>query len=196
MHGAKEMDGRGEHQVDVPGDHILHGLGGAAIGHELKAGAGLLLEEDAGHMRWTAWANVPQRGLVGVCPQPRDQFFQVLRRYAFLCEDELRTVRDQRDGFEIIDHVVGERVDRRIEDVRGGRDAERQRVAVGFRAGNPAGSECPVRSGRVIDDDGLAEERLHAFDDDARNHVRWSACAGWHDDRDRPRRIGLRTCGS
>src|SRR6266545_353929 len=60
------------------------------------------------------------------------------------------------------------------------------------RAGDPADAERPVGAGYVFDDDGLAERAPHAFGDDARDHVLWSARASWHYDRDRPRWVGLR----
>ena len=78
---------------------------------------------------------------------------------AFFARITLRIVRDQRNGFEIVDHVVGERVDRSVHHVRGERDAEGQRVAVGLRAGDPADTEGAVCARHVFDDDRLAERR-------------------------------------
>ena len=95
-------------------------------------------------------------------------------------------VRDQRNGFEIVDYVVWERVDGSVHHVGGERDAEGQRVAVGLRAGDPAGAEVTVRASHVFDDERLAEGAAHALGDDSHDHVRWSARAGRHDDRDRP----------
>ena len=47
---ASESAAGVDHHVDLPGDQVLHRRGAAAIGHELKSRARLLLEEEAGDM--------------------------------------------------------------------------------------------------------------------------------------------------
>ena len=69
---------------------------------------------------------------------------------------------------QIVDHVVWERVDAPVHYVDGERDAECERVPVGLRAGDPAGTEVPVRAGHVFDDERLAERAAQTLGDDTR----------------------------
>jgi hypothetical protein len=143
-------------------------------------------------MRWTAWASLPQRSHIGICLEPHDQSLQVARRHGFLGENQKRIVCDQRNGCKIVDHVIGKRVNRPIDHVRGRRDAEGQRVAVRLGTGDPTNAKISIRAGHVFNNDGLAKGTAHVLGDDACNHVRWSARARRHDDGNRPSRIGLR----
>src|SRR5262245_22658965 len=68
-------------------------------------------------------------------------------------------------------------------------DAER--VAVGLRAHDAANPDGAPGASDVFDDDRLTERDPHAFPQETRDGVGWSAGRGRHDDRNRPRRIGL-----
>ena len=71
-------------------------------------------------MRWAACAASALRCLVRIFPQPSDQFLQVLRRHGFLCNDQLRLRLQVSDtGSKSFEHVVREREDRTVDDVRG-----------------------------------------------------------------------------
>ena len=54
-----------DHHVDLPGHQILHGRRDAAIGHEVKARAGHLLEMDAVYMPDRPTPDVPIKALSG-----------------------------------------------------------------------------------------------------------------------------------
>ena len=100
--------------------------------------------------------------------------------------------RDQRNGREIVDHVVRERVDRRIEHVRGERDAEGRACSRRAWRGRRGRCRCvPLAPGTLSMMSGWPRDAAHALGDDARDHVLRPARAGRHDDGDRPRRIGL-----
>src|SRR5262249_26180268 len=58
--------------------------------------------------------------------------------------------------------------------------------------GDPTSAKISIRAGHIFNNDGLAEDTAHVLGDDARDHIRWSARARWHDDGNRPSRIGLR----
>jgi hypothetical protein len=68
------------------------------------------------------------------------------------------------------------------------------RVTIGPRTGNAAGTDAPVCSADVFDDDGLRERTSHPLGDDSRDHIRAAARSARHDHGDWPRRIGLRLC--
>jgi hypothetical protein len=80
-------------------------------GHELEAGAGELLQIGAGDVRRAAGTGGARQCLVRIGLQPRDQFAQIFRRESILRDNELWTVRNQRDRLEIIDEVVLEGID-------------------------------------------------------------------------------------
>src|SRR5262249_60776858 len=91
-------------QVDRTTKKILEGRPPAAIWHKRKAGAGLFLEQDAGDMRSRSRDRL--RRLVRVCFQPGDETLEVVRRHGFLCEDQERIARKQRDRLEVLHDVV------------------------------------------------------------------------------------------
>src|SRR5262245_17870764 len=107
-----------KHQVDLASDQILHCRSGTAIGHELKARAGLFLEISATDVRWAAHACSSLRCLAWVRLQPRDQFIQALCGRSVLCNNELRIACESRDRLEIIQHVVLKRVDSAVQGMR------------------------------------------------------------------------------
>src|SRR5258708_2868505 len=56
-----------DHHVDLPGRQILQGRCDTTVGHELKAGAGDILKNNALDVPSATDALGPQRCLVGVC---------------------------------------------------------------------------------------------------------------------------------
>src|SRR5262249_6219240 len=117
---------------------------------------------------------------------------QVLGGRGFLCDDDQTELpRYQRNRFEIIQHVVLQRVKRTLHDVRAP-DADHERVTVGRRARDPAYTDAASRAGHIFNDDRLAERRPHALDQDATDDIRRPTWREWDNDCDGPRRIGLR----
>src|SRR5262249_37454645 len=68
------------------------------------------------------------------------------------------------------------------------------RVAVRSRPGGPAGTDAPIRSADVFDDDGLSKRASYVLGKDPRDSVAGAACRERHDHRDGARRVGLRLC--
>jgi hypothetical protein len=182
-----------DHQVDLAGHDILQCRGGASIGHQRKPHAGGLLEQKAGHMGAAADARIGGRRLVGVELEPRDELAQVLRRQGRPGNDEVRVAGDERDRIEILHHVVGQCVERAVE-YMGAEEPHADRVAVGRRAGDPAGAHRPAGAGDVLHDDGLPERRPHRLGQDAGQGIVRPARRQRHHNGDGPRRIDLRGC--
>jgi hypothetical protein len=159
-----------EHHVDLPGHQVLHGQAGAAIRHHLEAGADGVLKEDAADVAGGTHAGVALRDLVRVGLQPGDEPHEIVRRHGFLGHDQERLGRDQRNGFEVLQQVELEGIDRAARDV-GPPLADAEGVAVGRRARDTADTDGAARAGDVLDDDGLAEGGAHALGHDARDHV-------------------------
>jgi len=72
--------------------------GNFPIGYELEAGAGLLLEEDAGHMRRTAGPMCPSEALSGFAMSHAVNSFRSFAGMAFFAKNDLRGVRDSAMG--------------------------------------------------------------------------------------------------
>jgi hypothetical protein len=158
-----------------------------AIRHQQQTGAGELLEEQPGDMGGAADADSAQRCLVGILFQPGNQFGQVARRRCVLGEDHLRGGGDERYRLEIVQQVIGQRVDGAVDHI-GAPVAKTDGGAVGRRASDPADADDAVPPARhVLDDDALTKRDLHALGDDARNRVDRSAGRKRHDHRDRTR---------
>jgi hypothetical protein len=126
--------------------------------------------------------------------QPGDQLLQVLRRQRLFADEPHRTIGDQRNRREIAHHVERQIESRAIDDM-GLPMAEDQCVAVRRRARDLGGANGAGRAGRIFDDDILAECALHTVSEDAAERIGRPAGRERHDDRDRPRRIGLGGCG-
>jgi hypothetical protein len=180
-----------ECQMDLARQHVLHARRRAAIRHDLNVGAGGVLEQDAREMRRAAHAGRSHHGLAGIGFQPRDQFLDVLCGHRLGGNDQLRAVRDQRHGFEIGQQVVGQRIDRAVDDVRAPMP-DAQRIAVARRASDPADGDVAARAGNVLDDDRLSERGPHALAEDARDGVGRPASRKRHDHRDGTCGISLR----
>src|ERR1700738_5516382 len=149
-------------QVDLSGNQILRCRTTPAIVHKLEASAYCALEENAQDMLWTGHPGRPCRRFVRIELQPCDETFQVIRQHRSLCNDHLRVVGEQRDRFEIIQHIVLECIDCSDDDVRGP-NANDEGVAIGRCASNPTSADAPARSGHVLDHNSLAERSPHAL---------------------------------
>ena len=73
-------------------------------------------------------------------------------------------------------------------------ETEVNRIAIGPRASSPAGTDAPVRSADVFDDDGLSKRPSHPLGHNSPDHIRGAARSERHDHGDGARRIGLRPC--
>ena len=141
-------------------------------------------------MRRAAHAGRSHHGLARIGLQPPDQFLDVLCGHGPGGDDQLRTVREQRHRLKISQQVVGQRVDRPVDDVRAP-VPDAQRITIASRAGDPADTDVTARAGHVLDDDRLPERGPHALAEEARNRVSRAASGIRHDHRDGTRGIGL-----
>src|SRR5262245_38305731 len=182
--------GLAEREVDLSGHQVLHQRGAAAIGHELEAGAGLLLKVDRGNVGRSADAHRPHRRLAGVGLHPGDHLLQVRRRERGFRHDPLRRIGEQRHRLEVLDDIVWQGLRRGIDDV-GLHVPEAERVAVRCRAGDAADADGAAGAAHVLDHHRLAEEASHRLREDAAQRVGGAAGGIRHDHRDRPRGIGL-----
>src|SRR5262245_15650267 len=64
-----------DNQVDMTGHQILRCWCAAAIMHEVEAGAGRILEQNAEDVLRATYAGRPRQGLFGVCLQPDNEIF-------------------------------------------------------------------------------------------------------------------------
>src|SRR2546423_1155206 len=78
------------------GDQILDHRGGAAIGDELEAGAGIVLEVSSDDVRAAADPTDSHGCLARVLLHPSDQFPEILWRQSSFGNEPHRTVGDQR----------------------------------------------------------------------------------------------------
>ena len=154
--------GIGNHDVDLAGHQILHGRCHAAIRHELKPGIAKLLEQYPPDVPRAAGARGTRGCLMRVGLQPADKVAQILCGHGLLRSNEPRGNGRERNGFEIGDRIVGKRVNRGVDNLRGP-GAVKERIAVAFRPGDPAHPDRPGSSCDVLDDNGLTESCAHAF---------------------------------
>jgi hypothetical protein len=138
------------HQVDLPGNQILHGGRGSAIGYELKSRACEFLEECAAYP--PGISDDTLRGLVRVGLQPVDKALQVIRRNCFLGDDQPRIAGQKGDRLKILQQVVGKRVERAIQDMCAPLPAA-DRIAIGRRACDPADTDIACGATHVLDND-------------------------------------------
>jgi hypothetical protein len=142
-------------------------------------------------MRGASRARGAGADLALIGAHPFDQLFQVVRRHVFFRDDELRIGRQQRDRIEVFQEIIGERIDRAVDDMRAP-VADAERVAVGRRAHDTSNRDRARGAGRVLDHDGLSERAAHALAENARDRVGRAAGREWHDQCDRTGRIRLR----
>ena len=177
---GKRLDGAGaqlrqhvrglvEHDVDLAGQKIAHRRGGAAVGHELEARVGQLLEEDAGDVPRGADAAGAGRRLVGIGLQPGDQALHVVGRQVLAAHDEHRAGDDQGDRREVGEQVVLQGVGGAVQHVVAPL-ADAQRIAVGRRRATlPTPIEPPAPA--TLSTTGAAEIGGHALGHHAGDRV-------------------------
>src|SRR5262245_47395738 len=103
--------------------------------------------------------------------------------------------RDQRDRHEILERIVGKlAVKEWIHDQRAVY-RQQQRVAVGTCFGDRLGADDGVRPRTIVDDDLLAQIFAHLLTDKPAEKISGPAGREGNDERDLPRRIGLRGRG-
>src|SRR5262249_22176485 len=133
------------------------------------------------------------RSLVWIGLEPGDQFIQVSRWHGLLGNDDERLARDERDRFEILHHIVRQRVDCPVHDVRT-RDGGDERITVGRRAGDPAYADGAAGARHVFNRQRLGERLTHVRGKNACHPVRGSARRKGYDHRDWSRWINLCVC--
>src|ERR1700722_16478729 len=133
--------GRGlDLQVDLPGQEVLQRRSAAAIGHDLEMRVCFLLKDGAGYVTEATSTSRPLRSLVRVCPQPSNQFRQVLTRHALPPHDHERLTDKGCNWLKILQQVPLERIESAGQNVRAyGPDA--QRISVSGSARGPSGAD-------------------------------------------------------
>src|SRR5262249_12437434 len=94
-------------------------------------------------MAGTAHPGRAHRCLVGILLEPANQLLKAVRWQIFLSQEQQRRVREQRDRFEIADHIVLQRVGYPVGDMRVP-DADGDRVSVRRGARHPPVPMLPV----------------------------------------------------
>src|SRR5215470_10706095 len=120
--------------------------------------------------------------------QPGNEFIKVLCRGRFTCEKGNPKRDQRRDWREVIHYVVWKRMQNAVQHMRGC-DTRSNRVAIGLRAGNPAGADAPIRTADVFDNDGLAEGLFHPLGNEPRDYIERAARLVRDNHRNRTRRI-------
>jgi hypothetical protein len=88
--------------------------------------------------------------------QPGDQFVQVFCRDQFPCKENKRSRGQWCDRREIIQHVVRKRIKSAVQHIPA-QETEVNRIAIWPRTSGTAGTDAPVRSADIFDDDGLSK---------------------------------------
>ena len=187
-HPRREVDA----EVDLAGDEVGARAGGAAVGHVVHLGAGLLLQQLHGQMRLRADAGDADVEFAGIGFGVGDQFLQVVHRHLGIGREHQRRLPhqdDRREGAVGVErHVL---VHEAVGDQHAGR-REHQRVAVRLGLGGEGGANVAVGARAVLDHDLLAELRRQRGRDPPGRNVDRAAGAKRHHHGDRPRRPGLR----
>ncbi len=191
-HGGEQAR---EHQLRGAADRVHEARRGPLVGHVNQVDTGGDLEHLAGQVRrgTVARGRVVDRAWLGF--RGREQLRHGLERCLGVDDQHRRRFRHQADGFEVLDRVVAQLLQRRVDAVRGD-IAPQERVPVGGRARHVLGRDAAVRAGLVVDDDRLAELVGQALADDARHRIVAAAGRGRHDDRDHLARVGIGRLGN
>ena len=96
----------------------------------------------------------------------------------------------QGDRLKIPHDIVLQRIDRTVDDV-GTPITVHQRMPVGRRTRDPAGSNAAGCAAYILDDDGLAKRHAHLFSQDTTDGVARPAGGERHHNGDRPRGVAL-----
>ena len=150
----------------MPGQEVLQDRCSPAIGHELEARAGVLLQIDQAELRAGACADRSAGGLVRIGLQPGDQLLQIVGRKIAAADQPELGRGERRDRCQILKQIEGQRIERAGADMRGPL-AEADGVAVRRRAGDPRRADRATRAADILDDHRLAERRPHVVGDDA-----------------------------
>ena len=168
-------------------EQIVDGRRRTAIGHVHDVDLRRQLEQFAGQMRQAAGAGRCEIEFSGLRLGQRDQFAHVLGGNIARDHQHFRHLRDQGDGLQILQRIVGDLF-------HAGADGERARarnrdgVAVRFRLRHRVGSEHAALSAAVVDQHRLLGQFRHALADHARDDVVGAAGRKRHDQPDRPGR--------
>jgi hypothetical protein len=154
----------------MAGDEIVHGLGGAAIGHMGHRRAGAAREQLGGEMRRRADAlrAVIDRARMGFGIS--DKLGDRIRREIAPHHQRVRQARHDDDGLERGRIEIELAVEQRIGGERR-RLRREQRVAVGRCRRDFAGAEIAGNAGAVLDHDRTAPARREALGEKPRNDV-------------------------
>jgi hypothetical protein len=79
-----------------------------------------------------------------------------------------------RNRREIIQHVVLERIESAVQDIRT-QETQVNRITIGPRASGAAGTDAPLSSGDVFDDDRLSKRTSYPFGDDSADDINCGA---------------------
>ncbi len=162
-HERQRVGGQIAHEIDVTRHQILAGGRTAAVGHELEARAGILLQIESAKMRPASDADGCGRGLVGIGLQPGNHVFHVVSRKRLPGHDPKRAGGDVGYRLEVVEQIECQRVHGAGADVTCP-VAEAERVSVSCGACGAAGADAAAGAGHVLDDDRLAERALHVID--------------------------------
>src|SRR5262249_15588062 len=146
-HMRQSRDGLIECEIDVSGHKVAHDLGGArTIRHELESGLGDVLKVNPADVLAGTGSGRAFGRLVGIGLKPCDQALEIAGRQILSCHDHVGITWQPRDRFEIRTDVVGQRINRAIDDVRGP-VADAHGIAIGsgaYGASNPIVPDAPV----------------------------------------------------
>ncbi len=152
------------------------------------------VEQQASEMRDRADAGMRHVQLIGVRSHISCEFLEVVRRKVLSRHQQHRKTGDHADRREIELRIVGEAgIERDGRRVRS-HVAQLNGVSIGVCAHRTRRAGGAARPDDVLDDELLPERARHVLAQDAGNDVGRPAGRERHDDRDRPRRIGLRRC--
>ena len=164
-----------------------------AIGHHRRGNAERFFQIGTADVRGAATAGRADQDRGRPRLDPGNQFLKRPGRYLALAENQLRIAGIHRDRFEVLQHIILQRVDGAVDDVRTDMpDAER--IAIRRRANHAADGDTSRRARRVLNDDALSQRRGHALPQNAGDRVGRSARGKGHHQRDRPRRKRLCEC--
>jgi hypothetical protein len=137
----------------------------------LPACAGGALQFDTTQVLRSTGAIMTLRDPLMVCLQPWDQFFQIFCRDSGLGDNQDGTAYQHRDRFEVLHHIVLERVDSSIDDELICR-AYGDRVTVRRCARDTSNGDAAARTAHVFNHHRLRECPPHGFGQNARERIK------------------------
>ena len=172
-----------KHHADAAGDDVRHGRRRALVGHMEHVEAGEPRESCARDDRGRTAAGIGV--FAGILLHECDQFLDRIGGNFRIDHQHEWQVAGARDRREILDGIVVHGLEQiRIGRMRRVRSHE-QRVAIGGRAGNEAGSDRAIGSGLVVDDRGRIQRSAELLGDQARRGVGAAAGSEGQDQGDR-----------